>query len=451
MPLQSPSLGLFTDLYQLTMGQAYWQSGRTAPATFSLFFRNYPPNRGYFVFAGLVDALEFLEHFEFEPGDIDFLRSLGRFNGDFLDYLASVRFTGNVRTMPEGSLFFANEPVIEVTAPVIEAQLVETYLINQIHFQTILATKASRVRYAARDKQVVDFAARRTHGTDAANKLARVSYLVGFDGTSNTFASALYDIPLYGTMAHSFINCFESEVDAFRAYAEAFPDSSTFLVDTYDTIEGVKKAILVAREMNQNGHRLRSVRLDSGDLVDLSRRARALLDGAGFSNVQIFASGGLDEFGVAALLDARAPIDGFGVGTKVGASADAPVADCVYKLVEYAGRPVLKLSPEKQTLPGAKQVFRLVDRQGSYQQDIIGCADEAPAAGCLPLLRDVMKDGHSLEPGPSLNALRDQFRAAHAALPERHKALVSPEPYDVTISSRLGALAKKLASEERQP
>jgi nicotinate phosphoribosyltransferase len=451
MPFQSPSLGLFTDLYQLTMGQAYWQSGRTAPATFSLFFRNYPPNRGYFVFAGLVDALEFLERFRLESEDIAFLRSLGRFNGDFLDYLASVRFTGNVRAMSESSLFFANEPVLEVTAPVIEAQLVETYLINQVHFQSILATKASRVRYAARDKQVVDFAARRTHGTDAANKLARVSYLAGFDGTSNTFASALYGIPLYGTMAHSFISCFESEVEAFRVYAEAFPDSSTFLVDTYDTIEGVEKAIMVAREMSQKGHRLRSVRLDSGDLVDLSMRARALLDGAGFPDVRIFASGGLDEFGVATLLDAGAPIDGFGVGTKVGVSADAPVADCVYKLVEYAGRPVLKLSPEKQTLPGAKQVFRLVDQQGTYQQDIIGCADEAPAAACLPLLRDVMKDGQSLGPGPSLSALRDQVRAAYAVLPQSHKALASPEPYSVTISSKLGALAKRVATERRQP
>ena len=449
MPLHSPSLGLFTDLYQLTMAQAYWRSGKTAQATFSLFFRNYPPNRGYFVFAGLVDALEFLERFQLEPDDIDFLRSLGRFNGDFLDYLASVRFTGNVRAMPEGCVFFPNEPVIEVTAPVIEAQLVETYLLNQIHFQTLLATKASRVRCAARDKQVVDFAARRTHGTDAANKLARVSYLAGFDGTSNTFASALYGIPLYGTMAHSFISCFESELDAFRAYAEAFPDSSTFLVDTYDTILGLQKAIAVAREMNQRGHRLRWVRLDSGDLVDLARKARSLLDGADFSDVQIFASGGLDEFGVAALLDARAPIDGFGVGTKVGVSADAPVGDCVYKLVEYAGRPVLKLSPEKQTLPGAKQVFRNIDRQGRFHQDVIGCAVETPAAGSIPLLRDVMKNGRSLESAPSLHALRDQFRAAYSALPQSHKALASPERYEVTVSSRLRALAKRVASDRR--
>jgi nicotinate phosphoribosyltransferase len=441
---------LFTDLYQLTMAQAYWQSGTTEPATFSLFFRNYPPNRAYFVFAGLADVLDYLADFRLTPADIDFLRSLGRFRADFLDYLESVRFSGNVRAMPEGTVFFANEPVMEVTAPIIEAQLVETYAINQIHLQSVLATKASRVRYAAGGKQVVDFGARRAHGTDAANKLARVSYLVGFDGTSNTMAAARYNIPLYGTMAHSFITCFESETEAFRRYADAFPDSSTFLADTYDSIEGVMKAVTVAREMMQRGHQLRAIRLDSGDLVELSRQARALLDREGFPNVEIFASGGLDEFGVAALARAGAPIDGFGVGTNVGASADAPTADCVYKLVAYGGRPVLKLSAEKQTLPGPKQVFRYLEGDGRLRHDIIGSADEIPAEGIVPLLRDAMTNGQLLEPAASLETLRDRFRISYAALPERHKALSAPELYDVQVSRKLNSLCQRIVAETRR-
>jgi nicotinate phosphoribosyltransferase len=312
---REPSLALFTDLYELTMAQAYWQSGHTAPATFSLFFRKYPPDRAYFVFAGLPDVLDYLEDFHFAAADLDGLRSLRHFDDDFLQYLANVRFTGGARAMPEGSLFFANEPVLEVTAPVIEGQLVETFLVNQVNLQTILATKASRVVHAARGRQVIDFAARRTHGVEAADRLARVSYLVGFDGTSNTLAGTLHGIPVSGTMAHSFITTFRSETEAFREFARAFPGASTFLVDTYDTVAGTRKGALVAREMRRQGHSLQAIRLDSGDLLELSRKARALLDEAELPEVQIFASGGLDEFAVEELLGTGAPIDGFGVGT----------------------------------------------------------------------------------------------------------------------------------------
>jgi nicotinate phosphoribosyltransferase len=338
---------------------------------------------------------------------------------------------------------------MEVTAPVIEAQLVETYAINQIHLQTVLATKCSRVRYAAGEKQVVDFGARRAHGTDAANKLARVSYLAGFAGTSNTMAAAIYQIPLYGTLAHSFITCFESETEAFRRYAEAFPDSSTFLVDTYDSLEGVRKAIAVAREMRARGHQLRAIRMDSGDLVELSKQARALLDREGFADVELFASGGLDEFGVAALVRAGAPVDGFGVGTNVGASADAPTADCVYKLVAYRGRPVLKLSSQKQTLPGPKQVFRYFDEYRRFQRDVIGAAEETFEGG-VPLLGDVMKDGELLEPHPSLHALRECFQIAYTALPDLHKKLIAPERYEVQISSKLDSLRQKVLEDTRR-
>jgi len=442
------SLGLFTDLYELTMAQAYWQSGQTASATFSLFFRKYPPDRAYFVFAGLADVLDYLEGLHFSSADLEYLDSLGRFDRDFLEYLRQLRFTGSVRAMPEGTIFFINEPVVEVAGPVIEAQLVETFLVNQINLQTILATKASRVVHAARGRQLVDFAARRTHGVEAANKLARVSYLAGFDSTSNTLAGALYGIPVSGTMAHSYVTSFESEIESFRHFACSFPDTSTLLVDTYDTLEGTRKAALVAREMREQGHPLRAIRLDSGDMLDLSRKARVILDEAGLQEVQIFASGGLDEFEVEELLRAGAPIDAFGVGTKVGVSADAPWTDCAYKLVEYAGRPVLKLSTKKQTLPGPKQVFRLRDSGGTYLRDVIARAEERSEDG-EPLLVKVMEGGSPVTPDPTLEELRQRFRREFACLPQRHKALRTPELYDVRISKELEQLRQRVVRETK--
>jgi len=451
MPRGGLSRALFTDLYQLTMAQAYWQSGTTAPATFSLFFRSYPPDRSYFVFAGLADVLEYLERFRFTGGDIEGLRSLGKFDGEFLNYLAKLQFRGSVRAMREGSLFFVNEPVIEVTAPVIEAQIVETFLLNQVNVQSVLATKASRVVYAARGRSVVDFAARRTHGTEAADRFARASYMVGFSGTSNVLAGATHGIPTFGTMAHSFITCFESEAESFRAYASSFPDSSTFLVDSYDTIHGTRNAIEVAREMRQRGHRLQAIRLDSGDLLSLSRKARVLLDGAGLDDVQLFASGGLDEFELDALLRAGAPIDGFGVGTKVGVSADAPWTDCAYKLVEYAGQPVLKLSSGKMTLAGSKQVYRCRDETGDYLRDVIACAGEkAPQEDGEPLLHEVMRNGKRLGPQPTLQELREHFAQGFAHLPECHKSLRSPAPYRVEVSAGLERLQKQATQKVRE-
>jgi len=445
-----PSLALFTDLYELTMAQAYWQSGQTASATFSLFFRKYPPDRAYFVFAGLADVLAYLESFRFAHADIEYLRSLQRFNEGFLRDLGELRFTGAVRAMPEGTIFFANEPVVEVTGPVIEGQLMETFIVNQVNLQTILATKASRVVHAARGREVIDFAARRTHGVEAANTLARVSYLAGFDGTSNTMAGALYGIPVSGTMAHSYITSFEREVESFRQFARSFPDTSTFLVDTYDTLEGTRKAAAVAREMSKRGHHLNAIRLDSGDLLELARKARALLDDAGLPEIQIFASGGLDEFEVDDLLRAGAPIDAFGVGTKVGVAADPPWTDCAYKLVEYAGRPVLKLSTKKQTLPGPKQVFRNRGPGRGYLGDVIARAEEAPAADAEALLGEVMQGGRRLGPAASLDELRSRFRIQFASLPERHKALRAPELYDVRISKELEQLRDRVVQQTKE-
>ena len=439
MPSRQRSGALFADLYQLTMAQAYWRSGHTADAVFSLFFRTLPPDRGYLVFAGLEDVLEHLSALRAGPDELSYLKSLGLFDESFLSYLSDLRFTGGVRAMPEGSIFFAEEPVVEVTAPVIEAQIVETMLLNQVHYQTLLATKAARVVQAARGRSVVDFGARRTHGTEAADAFARVSYMAGFAGTSNLRAGERYGIPVFGTMAHSFINTFEREADAFRAYAASFPDSSTFLVDTYDTFAGVESAIEVAHEMESRGRRLRAVRLDSGDLAALSLRARAMLDEAGLNNVQLFASGGLDEFQVRGLLEADAPIDGFGVGTRVGVSADAPAADAVYKLVEYDGTPVTKLSEGKATLPGPKQVYRFTGADGWYTRDVITTPHHTEPGG-FPLLVEAMREGERVGPVRSLEELRRSFAREIERLPADHRSLRSPDPYPVENSAELEEL-----------
>ena len=439
---------LFTDLYQLTMAQAYWKSGATAEATFSLFIRNYPPDRGYLVAAGVEDALDYLEGLRFSRDDIDYLRSIGSFNPSFLEFLAGVRFTGSVRGMTDGGIFFADEPVIEVTAPVIEGQIVETRLVNLINLHCILATKAARIADAARGREIVDFAARRTQGAEAADAVARVGYMAGYAGTSNVLAGKRHGIPVFGTMAHSFVTSFESELAAFRAYAAAFPDTTTLLVDTYDTLAGVRNAITVAAELAREGHALRAVRLDSGDLRDLSRKARALLDEAGFGGVRIVASGSLDEYTVDDLLTGGAAIDGFGIGTKAGVSADAPWSDCVYKLAEYGGRPVLKLSPGKSNLPGPKQVYRYRNGDGQFAGDVIASAREpAPEGNPELLLRHLMSNGARLCPRPPISEPRSRFAREFAALPGRHKRIRAPYEYDVTVSPQLKQLERSTAAE----
>ncbi|MEX2598628.1 MAG: nicotinate phosphoribosyltransferase [Dehalococcoidia bacterium] len=449
MPNASLSDALFADLYELTMAQAYWQHGRAgSTATFSLFFRTYPPDRGYVVFAGLEDALDYLQRVRFTDADIAYLRSLGLFDDAFLDdYLRGFRFTGSVRAMTEGDPCFVNEPVMEVSGPIIEAQLVETYLMNQVNLQTLLATKAARVVHAARGKRVVEFAARRTQGTDASMKLARVSYLVGAAGTSNVMAAGRYGIPPAGTMAHSFITSFPSELEAFRAYAESFPDTSTLLVDTYDTVSGTKHAVEVAQEMRRQGHELRALRLDSGDLLALSFECRSLLDDAGLQDVQLFASGGLDEYDIEELVAQNAPFDGFGVGTKLGVSADAPYIDWAYKLVECDGQPVLKLSTGKATLAGRKQVYRRSAADGSYAGDIVALASEpVPGPATQPLLHEVMRAGERTapSPSPSLAELRERFAQEIERLPEQHRRLRAPDPYGVAQTPELEAVQRRV-------
>lgn len=445
-PLPGEDLGLFTDLYELTMAQAFFRQGMSATATFSLFIRTYPPNRAFFVSAGLEDVLDYLSNLNFSDQAIDYLRALGIFSEDFLQYLRGVRFTGSVRAIPEGRLYFADEPAVEVTAPIIEAQLVETYIINQVNLQSMLATKAARCVWAAQGRGIADFASRRTQGTDAALKMARASYIAGFNSTSNVLAASLYGMPPAGTMAHSFVSAFATELDAFRAYAESFPDRTTLLLDTYDTIAGTWNAVQVAKEMEADGQQLVAVRLDSGDFDELSRQVRRILDDSGLDYVKILASGGLDEYELETLVKAGAPIDLFGVGTKAGVSADAPWSDMAYKLVCFDDRPVMKLSTGKVSLPGAKQVFRTKDAGGMFAKDIIALQDEELPGG-LPVLEEVMKDGQRTGPAASLEQVRGRFQEDFAALDERFKALNNPPRYPVSISGRLERLTSKVREE----
>ncbi len=441
------SLALLTDLYELTMAAAYHRRRMFAPATFSLFVREYPPNRGYFVNAGLEDVLAYLESFAFSPDDLAYLESLRLFPGDFLRYLEGVRFTGDVVALGEGRLFFRDEPVLEVTAPIIEAQLVETFVLNAVNLQVAIATKAARCVHAAQGRNLVDFSLRRTQGTDAGLKVARASYLAGFGGTSNALAGKRYGIPVAGTMAHSFVTSFDDETEAFRAFAETFPESTVLLIDTYDTVAGARKAATVGREMAARGERLRGVRLDSGDMAALSREVRAVLREAGLGEASIFASGGFDEFKIAQVLAEGAEIDAFGVGTKMGVSADAPYNDMAYKLVEYDGRPVLKLSAGKKTLAGAKQVFRSV-RDGRLAGDTLGLRGETLAGE--PLLRPVMAGGRRGAAPEGLGELRERSRVELAGLPDVHKRLEGPPEFPVALSAALCDAQERVVHEVRE-
>ena len=445
--------GLLTDLYELTMAQAYYEHGMFAPATFSLFIRQYPPGRSFFVAAGLEDVLTYLEGWRFPRESIDYLHSTGTFSSGFLDYLSKARFTGDVWAVPGGRLFFADEPVLEVTGPIIEAQLVETYLIYQINFQNLIATQAARCVWAARGRSLVDFSFRRTHGVEAGLKAARASYIAGFQSTSNVSAGKLYSIPISGTMAHSFVSSHRDELDAFRSFAESFPTNCVVLIDTYDTIAGAKKAAVVGQEMEKRGQRMLAVRLDSEDLAELSVRVRKVLDEAGLDYVGIVATGGLDEIDVEEITRRGAPIDGFGLGTRLGVSSDAPWSDMAYKLVRYDGRPVLKLSTGKVSLPDEKQVLRLKGEGGGFTGDVIALRNEAIetiAPGPEPgeaLLWKVMEGGRSVGPRPSPKEIRDRFDRDFGSLDERFKALRDPPQYPVNLSPRLRELFHRMKRE----
>jgi nicotinate phosphoribosyltransferase len=432
---------ILTDLYQLTMLQAYWREGMHREAAFSLFFRRLPPTRNYLVACGFDEVLRYLERLRFTGDSLDYLRSLGQFGDAFVDWLADFRFSGAVYAMPEGTPVFPEEPLLEVVAPLAEAQLIETFVMNQVHHQTVIASKGARVVEAAAGRAVVDFGLRRMHGTDAGIKAARALWIVGAAATSNVLAGQLYGLPVTGTMAHSYVQAHDDEMAAFRAFAELYPET-TLLVDTYDTLAGVDKVVALAAELG-DAFRVQAIRLDSGDLAALAFAARERLDAAGLESVEIFASGGLDELAVHRLVAAGAPIDGFGVGTDLGVSRDAPVFDVVYKLTAYDGEGRMKLSKEKSTLPGRKQVFR-VEEDGVAVRDVIA-RDHEDLPG-RPLLEPVMKNGERLPAGRvDLAACRERARDEIARLPARVRSLDPCDPpYPVELSEELAEYRREV-------
>lgn len=430
-----------TDLYMLTMLNAYVEEGMRGTAVFELFARRLPSSRGFLVVAGLEQTLDFLETMQISEEEIELLRHTGRFGERFFEELKSIRFTGDVDAMPEGTVAFENEPWIRVVAPIAEAQLVEARLINSMHFQTVIASKAARCVLAAPGKNLVDFGFRRAHGTEAGMLSARATYLAGFAGTSTVLAGLSWKIPLFGTMAHSYIQAHDSEGDAFLRFAEATPSDASLLLDTYDTIEGARRAIEVAHDLAAQGIRIRGVRLDSGDLGALAFQVRRMLDEAGLAEVGIVASGNLDESSLRELAQQNAPIDHFGVGTRVTTSADAPYLDCAYKLQEYEGRPRRKRSAGKATWPGRKQVARRFEG-GKMVEDVVHLEGEHMPGEAL--IQPVMRGGRRIGAKEPLLRIRERVAEGLATLPEHLRELQVAPAYPVKIAPSIVALAEKV-------
>lgn len=433
---------LLTDLYQLTMLQVYHDRGMNGTAVFEFFVRKMPEHRNFLLAAGLEQVLDYLETLRFTEQELDWLAGCGRFGRGFVDSLAALRFTGDVAAMAEGTPFFPDEPILRVAAPLPQAQLVETRIINLLQFQVMVAAKAARVRLAAPGKLLVDFGLRRAHGAEAGLHSARASYLAGFDGSSNVQAGMLWDIPLYGTMAHSYIQAHDSEMQAFEDFARSHPKATTLLIDTYDTEGAARRLAPLARRLAGEGIAVNAVRIDSGDLAAHARNVRQILDTDGLPGVKVFASGNLDEYRVRDLVAGGAPIEGFGVGTRMNTSADAPYLDCAYKLQEYAGLPRRKRSEGKATWPGRKQVLRSVGQDGRLAGDLLTSADAAPAGEGL--LREVMRCGNRLAPSPPLQEVRRHALAELARLPDALRGLAAAPAYPVTVAEPLRALAREV-------
>lgn len=439
---------LLTDLYELTMLQAYHDEGLHDIAVFELFVRVLPPQRRFLMLAGIEQVLDYLENLRFTAAELDWLHATGRFKPAFLDTLRDFRFTGDVHAMREGTVFFGNEPVLRIEAPIGEAQFVESRLINLINYCSLVATKAARCVLAAPDRLLVDFGLRRAHAGEAGLLAARASFLAGFAGSATVLAGQRYGVPVFGTMAHSYIEAHELESDAFEQFSLSQPGNVTLLIDTYDTEAAAAKVVALAPSLKARGVNLLSVRLDSGDLAEHARRVRTILDAGELPDVRIFASGNLDEYRIAALLAAGAPIDGFGVGTQLTTSADAPALDSAYKLQAYAGRARRKRSEGKSTWPGAKQVWRSVDGEGRLAGDVVSLADEpSPDGNWEPLLQPVMRRGRRLVPPEPLAALRTHAASELARLPAALRDLgpaAAERPYPVAISASLQALAREI-------
>jgi len=443
-PATSP---LTTDLYELNMVQAYLDQAEDKEAVFEFFVRRLPVRRGFLLAAGLDDALAYLESLRFSAGEIDWLKSTGRFRSNLIDYLAGFRFTGDVHAMPEGTACFANEPLIRITAPLPVAQLVETRLINILHFQTLIASKAARMVLAAPGKILSDFGLRTAHGAEAGLFSARASYIAGFAGAANVLAGKHYGIPVVGTMAHSFVQVHDDEIIAFENFARARPEGVILLIDTYDTEAGTRKVVDLAPKLKADGIEIRGVRIDSGDLAAMARKVRAILDAGGLKNVIILASGGINEDVLQTMMAAKVPIDGFGIGVNLDASIDAPSLDCAYKLQEYAGKPRRKLSEGKVTWPGRKQIWRTYSGDGRMRGDVLSLENDSQAGE--PLIAPMMRAGKRIAPVPGLAQIRERAARELARLPEPLRKLEAGTDYPVQVSKTLSALAAQVDAQTR--
>jgi nicotinate phosphoribosyltransferase len=433
---------LTTDLYELNMVQAYLDRGEDKEAVFEFFVRRLPPRRGFLLAAGLEDVLTYLETLRFSSSEIDWLKSTGRFRGNLIDYLAGFRFSGDVHAVAEGTVCFPNEPLIRITAPLMMAQIVETRLINILHFQTMIASKAARMVLAAPGKLLSDFGLRTAHGAEAGLFSARASYIAGFASAANVLAGERYGIPVVGTMAHSFVQVHDDEMTAFENFARARPDGVVLLIDTYDTEAGARKVVQLAPKLKADGIAIRGVRIDSGDLASMARKVRDILDAGGLKDVIILVSGGINEDVLQTMMAARTPIDGFGIGVNLDASIDAPSLDCAYKLQDYAGKPRRKLSEGKATWPGRKQVWRSYGADRRMRGDILSLENDSQAGETL--IAPVMRGGKRLAPAPTLAQIREHATRELGKLPEPLRKLEAGMEYPVEISKALRALAAQM-------
>jgi nicotinate phosphoribosyltransferase len=440
MPVASSAL--LTDLYQLTMLQGYFERRMEETAVFELFVRNLPDERGFLLAAGLEQALDYLEQLHLTPEELQWLAGSDRFSRDFLEYLGQLRFTGDVYAMPEGTVFFPLEPILRVVAPLPQAQLVESRLINLLHFQTMIASKAARAVLAAPGKGLIDFGFRRAHGAEAGVLAARAAYLAGLDGSATVAAGPAFGIPIYGTMAHSFVQAHDDELEAFEHFAHAQPNNILLLIDTYDTEAAARKVVSMVPRLQQEGVTIRGVRIDSGDLAEHARKVRRILDEGGLTQARILASGNLDERAIEVLVASGAPIDDFAIGTRLTTSDDAPYLDCVYKLQEYAGRARRKRSEGKATWPGRKQVYRRYGADGRMAVDVLTLEGDAQDGEAL--LHLCLCSGKRVASPPSLSEVRQRSTAQLLCLPESLRQLKVGPPYPVTIAPALHDLAQKV-------
>ncbi len=438
MDFRKQEIGMLTDLYELTMANVYFNINENKTAVFNFYVRP-TKKRNFFIFAGLNELVDYLLNIKFSDEDIDYLKSTKLFTDEFLDYLKNFKFSGNLYAVKEGTIFFPNEPIVQIEAPLIEAQIIETFLINTLQLPILVASKSARCFFVSNGKSLVDFSLRRTHGVDAGLKVAYASFISGFNGTSNVLAGKRFNIPVVGTMAHSFILALESEERAFEEFAKLYPENTIFLVDTFNTLEGVKKAINVIKKLGLK--HIKGIRIDSGDLVKLSQEARKLLDEAGFKDAKIIASGGLDEYEIKELLDKGAKIDGFGVGTKLGVSADLPYLDCVYKLAEYDGKPVAKFSKKKTTFPFKKQIYRKIENN-KIVEDFITKFDEN--AEGIPLVEKYISNGKLNKTLPSISEIREYTLSQLNLLPEELKDIYKHKEFLPKFSNSILEAIDKL-------